>query len=112
MNINGIVTSSFMALSCESSTCVVMPFFRAMAPADCITGPSARGSLKGMPTSTKSMPWRSMAFITSAVPFRVGQPAQKYKLSSFLSPRLANTWLILFIAILLLFVYIVIWCWL
>ena len=91
MNINGIDTSSLMALSCERSSRVVMPFFSAMAPADCITGPSASGSLKGMPTSTKSMPWRSMALITSAVPSRVGQPAQKYRLSSFLSPRLANT---------------------
>ena len=55
----------------------LMPFFRACVAALWITGPSASGSLKGIPTSMKSIPRRCMVRITSPVLSSVGQPAQK-----------------------------------
>ena len=54
-----------------------MPFFRAWVAAVWMTGPSASGSLKGMPTSMKSMPLFCIVRMTSPVLSRVGQPAQK-----------------------------------
>ena len=59
-----------------------MPLRKATVPALCTTGPSASGSLKGMPTSIMLMPRRCSVRMTSAVMLSSGQPAQKYSESN------------------------------
>lgn len=54
-----------------------IPLRRARVAASWITMPSAIGSLKGIPISIEWTPLRSRVRMTSAVPSRVGQPAQK-----------------------------------
>ena len=55
-----------------------MPFFSAFEAAACMVGPSAKGSLKGMPISTISMPPCCNASRVGMVLSSVGLPAQKY----------------------------------
>ena len=70
-------TSRRMSSSWEKSFSRVIPFRRAFVAASWITGPSAIGSLKGMPISIMSTPSRARVRMTSAVPSGVGAPAQK-----------------------------------
>ncbi|CUQ59786.1 Uncharacterised protein [Segatella copri] len=102
---SGSCTSSLIFFSWAKSFFTVIPFFRATVPALWITGPSANGSLKGIPTSIISIPLRSIALITSPVPSKVGHPAQKYKLKSLRSLLFANNAFILFIFFTFLFFY-------
>lgn len=53
-------------------------FLSAIVFAFCIVGPSAIGSVKGIPSSITSAPPASMANITSTVSFSVGYPAVTY----------------------------------
>lgn len=73
-----------------------MPFRRAFVAASWMTGPSAIGSLKGMPISNMSMPRAANVRMMSAVLPAVGCPAQKYKERIFCFFSL-NSLLILFI---------------
>lgn len=77
MRITGMVISSLTALSCPKSLASVMPLRSAFVAASCIAGPSAMGSLNGIPISTMSMPWRCIALRVSAVLSGAGHPAQK-----------------------------------
>ena len=70
-------TSRRMSRSCANSVSSVIPFLSALVAASWITGPSAIGSLKGMPISIMSTPSRARVRITPAVPSSVGAPAQK-----------------------------------
>ena len=86
-----------MPSSSENIPLSVVPFLSEAVAALCITGPSAIGSLNGIPTSIISMPLRSSDVITSAQFLVFGWPAQKY-IESMFCFLLANSLLILFIS--------------
>ena len=66
-----------------NSLVIVIPFWIALELLACITGPSASGSLYGMPSSIMSAPFSWRAFITSIVLFKEGKPAVQYMLSAY-----------------------------
>lgn len=76
---------------------------KARVEAVCMTGPSARGSLNGMPTSIMDMPRRCSVRIMREVSSAEVLPAQKYRDNSpLLSPlRWRNILVILFMYCLL-----------
>lgn len=78
MMMSGMVTSLRIPSSCSKSFLTLIPPLRERVDAAWITGPSARGSLNGMPISIMSTPLRWSERMTSAVQEGVGSPAQKY----------------------------------
>ena len=61
MNTKGMVTSRRRSRTRSKTLSVVVPAVRARRLASWITGPSAVGSEKGMPSSTRSAPAAAMA---------------------------------------------------
>lgn len=76
---------------------------KARVEAVCMTGPSARGSLNGMPTSIMDMPRRCSVRIMREVSSAEVLPAQKYRDNSppFSPLRWRNILVILFMYCLL-----------
>ena len=93
MRMSGMWTSRRMSCSCSKRRRRDMPFRRARVAAFWMTMPSAIGSLNGMPISIMLTPFFSRVRITSAVPSRFGQPAQKYMDSRFLGLSWKSGWM-------------------
>ena len=74
-NTNGISVSLRTSLIMSKILSVVVPAARARWSASWMTGPSAMGSLKGIPSSTNVAPASSMARISFFVVSRSGSPA-------------------------------------
>ena len=70
----GIVTSRRSFRTISNILSVVVPALRARRFAPCMTGPSAVGSEKGIPSSIKSAPAAAIAFTTFAVVSKSGSP--------------------------------------
>src|SRR5665213_2924863 len=79
MKTSGRVTpAARAAAACSMASPAVMPLLRARHPARWILGPSARGSLNGMPISAAAQPASWAARSTSTVSSRRGKPAVTY----------------------------------
>ena len=74
MNVSGMVTSLRSSATISKILSVVVPASNALALAAWITGPSAVGSEKGIPSSIRSAPARTASFTIFAVVSRSGSP--------------------------------------
>src|SRR5450631_3384874 len=79
MKTSGRVTpAARAAAACSMASPAVMPLLRARHPARWMLGPSARGSLNGIPISAAAHPASWAARSTSTVSSRRGKPAVTY----------------------------------
>ena len=74
MNVSGIVTSLRSLATMSKILSVVVPADKALALAAWMTGPSAVGSEKGIPSSIRSAPALTASFTTFSVVSRSGSP--------------------------------------
>ncbi len=83
MNTMGTSTSLRISRTISKTLSVVTPFFKARALAAWITGPSAVGSEKGMPSSIRSAPFLTISFTAFLVVSRSGSPQVMNAMKTF-----------------------------
>src|SRR5699024_10327068 len=95
MNTRGTVTSRRRSCTRANTWSVVTPPRRARRLASWITGPSAVGSEKGMPSSIRSAPLAAIARTVAAVVSRSGSPQVRKGMKAF--PWAKAAWILSYI---------------